>query len=84
MDWRGEMSHPLELTHPSTLEPGKIYLRWISGILGDRLLPVEFVDYSASPAIIIIRNGFGRERCPREELYIPRAFPKSKAWGDPY
>jgi hypothetical protein len=70
------MSNPLDLTHPSTLEPGKIYLRQTSVIPGDRLTPVEFVDYSPCPAIIIIKNGCARERCPREELYLPREFPK--------
>ena len=71
------MSGQHDLTQPPTLEPGKIYLRRMSLNHRDQLLPVEFIDYSPCPAIIVVWNGSTRERCPRDELYEPRVFYKS-------
>ena len=60
----------LDFIHPNTLEQGKVYLRKTGSVKGYQLLPVQFVDYSACPAVVIICNGTGRARCPRHELYL--------------
>ena len=54
---------------PATLENGRVYWQWISSPDGMRLQKVRFAGYTACPAIVIIRKGTIRERCPRDELY---------------
>ena len=69
----------LDFIHPTTLEQGKVYLRKTGSVEGYQLLPVEFVDYSACPAVVIIFTGTGRARCPRYELYL--SAPSSQQSG---
>jgi hypothetical protein len=56
--------------HPTNLEIGKIYLRKNGGQPDPELLPVQFVEYSACPAIVIIFESGRRKRCPRADLYL--------------
>ena len=60
------------LFRPATLVEGKEYL--LREIRGNGtmvvLKPVRFVDYTSSPAFVIVSNGSGmRMRCPREALF---------------
>ena len=64
------MSQKPVFIHPTTLERGKIYLRKNGGQGGHKLLPVQFIEYSACPAIVIILDGGRSERCPRADIYL--------------
>ncbi len=65
------MTHQQVFTRPASLEFGGIYLRRINNPNADQMHPVQFIAYSACPAIVIIQDGSGCERCPRDELFIP-------------
>jgi hypothetical protein len=60
------------LFRPATLVEGKQYLLRETRGNGTMvvLIPVKFVDYTSSPAFVIVSNGSGmRIRCLREALF---------------
>lgn len=65
------MAHKPNFIHPSTLEIGKIYLRKNGSQAHQNLIPIQFIEYSTCPAIVIISDGGKRERCPRADLFLP-------------
>ena len=64
--------HKHKLTRPLTLVAGVEYL------LSERLdgepdlapVPVVFSAYCSNPAFVIVHNGEGRLRCPREDVFV--------------
>lgn len=65
------MESVFHLTRPVTLVPGDLYKRLAREEGGGRpcCIPVRFVAYSACPAWVVVADGEGRERCPRDELF---------------
>lgn len=60
------------LVRPANLVEGAEYLVGErNGEVSERsLVPVRFVAYCASPAFVIVRNGKGKMRCAREEIFL--------------
>ncbi len=65
------MQTVFHLTRPMTLVPGSLYRRLAGEGAGSRpcFIPVRFVAYTACPALVVVADGDGRERCPRDELF---------------
>lgn len=61
-----------QFTRPEYFERGKVYLYREREVDGNRRAPsiVKFVTYDPCPAILIIRDFFGRKsRCLRDDLF---------------
>ncbi len=65
------METVFHLTRPTTLAPGGLYRRLAGEGSGGRpcFIPVRFVAYTACPALVVVADGEGRERCARDELF---------------
>ena len=63
------MENDFRLIRPGTFVDGEEYL--LKEQLADEtvLVPVTFVAYDPSPAFVIVRNGTGRQRCLRDDLF---------------
>jgi len=63
------MENDFRLIRPGTFVDGEEYL--LKEQLADEtvLVPVTFVAYDPSPAFVIVRNGSGRQRCLRDDLF---------------
>ena len=70
------MENDFRLIHPSTFVDGEEYL--LKDGLEDKpdLVPVAFVAYDPCPVFVIVRNGSGRQRCLRDDLF---AYPDASA-----
>ena len=64
------MENDFRLIRPSTFVDGKGHL--LIEQLEDKpaLAPVTFVAYDPSPAFVIVRNGSGRQRGLRDDLFV--------------
>jgi hypothetical protein len=70
----------LSLSRPSTLQPGRMYLRCSldSTTNSPILTRVRLVDYDACAAFVIVRGPSNeRLRCPRDELFEAQRWPIS-------
>ena len=65
------MEAVFRLTRPMTLIPGGQYRRLARDGAGGQscFIPVRFVAYTACPALVVVTDGDGRLRCPRDELF---------------
>ena len=64
------MENDFRLIRISTFVDGEEYL--LKERLEDKpaLVPVTFVAYDPSPAFVIVRNGSGRQRGLRDDLFV--------------
>lgn len=66
------MDHNHKLTHPLTLVAGVEYLlnERLDGDPNLALVPIIFSAYCSNPAFVIVKNGEGRLRCPRDDVFV--------------
>lgn len=66
------MELPIQYERPTTLEVGHEYLL-LSGRDSRQnpvFVQVQFASYDPCPAFVIVRNGLGRLRCARDDIFM--------------
>jgi hypothetical protein len=65
------MNNKNKPVRPATLVEGDEYLleKHHGAAIEPAWVHVRFIAYCSSPAFVIVSNGEGRVRCPREELF---------------